>query len=90
MIVIIIIIILPKTHQLTIQLQTRRPWAVYAISTAKWLDAFTPAWTKLGLLGNDLANMQDCSDLIPAMHVRRDEMEANESNMEKLRKKFMA
>ncbi|KAI0834096.1 class II peroxidase [Hypoxylon sp. FL0890] len=44
--------------------QTSADWNTFGADASAWADAFVPAMEKLSLLGNDEANLTDCSSVI--------------------------
>ncbi|XP_014552338.1 hypothetical protein COCVIDRAFT_30298 [Bipolaris victoriae FI3] len=69
--------------------ETYRSWAVFAKSTALWANAFTSAWNRFAVIGNNVQTLQDCSHLVPKSRVPRARQVAHAQMMEKLTKKFI-
>ncbi|KAF5852345.1 hypothetical protein GGP41_007743 [Bipolaris sorokiniana] len=64
--------------------------AVFAKSTTLWANAFTSAWNRFAVIGNNVQSLQDCSHLVPKSKVPRGRQVAHAQMMEKLTKKFIA
>ena len=47
--------------------QTKKKWKEFADGdTSAWNKAFTDAWNRFTVIGNDVDSLQDCSSIIPS------------------------
>jgi hypothetical protein len=47
--------------------QTHKKWAQFAAGdVSAWNTAFTDAWNRFAVIGNDVGSLQDCSSIIPS------------------------
>ncbi|KAL1653949.1 hypothetical protein SLS61_003350 [Didymella pomorum] len=47
--------------------ETKKRWKEFADGdTSKWNTAFTDAWNRFAVIGNDVDSLQDCSNIIPS------------------------
>lgn len=47
--------------------ETKEKWKQFADGdTSAWNTAFTDAWNRFAVIGNDVSSLQDCSDIIPS------------------------
>ncbi|USP78525.1 ligninase LG6 precursor [Curvularia clavata] len=68
--------------------ETEAAWSSFADSTDKWLAAFTSAWNRFAVIGNDAGQLKDCSSLIAGSRASRKRMEANAKFTERMSAKF--
>lgn len=53
--------------QVTNEQQTEQKWKQFADGdTSAWNTAFTDAWNRFAVIGNDVDSLQDCSTIIPS------------------------
>lgn len=49
------------------EMQTQKKWKEFADGdTSGWNTAFTDAWNRFAVVGNDVGSLQDCSSIIPS------------------------
>ncbi|KAF1924512.1 class II peroxidase [Didymella exigua CBS 183.55] len=47
--------------------ETQKKWKEFADGdTSAWITAFTDAWNRFAVIGNDVGSLQDCSGIIPS------------------------
>jgi hypothetical protein len=75
-------------HLLTSQQQTADTWSSFADNADAWNFAFTDAWNRFAVIGNDVSKLQDCSSLIPASSTSKKRQAAVARFTKKMSAKF--
>jgi len=69
--------------------QTEKTWSAFADSADVWSEAFTSAWERFAVVGNDVGGLQDCSGLVLSSSVSKKRRAANAAFTTRMSAKFV-